>query len=250
VLPVPELPPEASAADQRLGQVLRRMAGVFVFSDAYAREVVRRHDVDPARVHRAHVGCEHWSRDLQRPVEPSGVPRILVLGAIRSARDPLAVLEGFAELTRGGVQAELCFVGRPGDAAPAFRLRLEALASSVRWIDEPREEDMPELVAGSALLLHLAGDEGTPVTPLEAFAMGLDVVADPLPAFREALGDEALYCADHEPRTLARRLEEALARREDLAARDRRRARAAEYRWETTARETLAGWARVLAPGS
>lgn len=250
LLPVPELPARGSSADERLARALERADDALVFSDHYRREVARRYGLSSERVHRVPIGCDHWLRDLaHRTPEASARPRLLVLGAVRRERHHAVILDAFERLRAGGCDAELLLVGRAGDAAQAFRGQLAASPANaaVRWIDQPREADMPALVAGSSCLVHLAEDEGTAVTPLEAFAMGLDVVASRLPAFAEALGEQALLLEDGPP--VVERLADALAcaiERRGPRLADARRARAAEFSWRENARLTIDVWQRML----
>ena len=251
VMPVVELPPAGSAADLALGNAVARSAAALVFCEHYAREVPARYGINARRVHQVRVGCEHWERERNEPTDGATdnghTPRLIALGAIRKERKPLALLRGF-EALRSRRPARLVFVGAPGSAADELR---HALAHSparadVEWISAPVEADMPHLVAGAAALVHLAFEEGTPVTPLEAFAAGLPVVASPLPAFEEALGELGRFVADDEdPNDLSAALEEALEPRETAAA-DRRRALASNFTWDENARATLDVWRGIV----
>lgn len=248
VQPVAELPPAGSPADARLGDACRRAAAVVVFSEHYARAVPERYGLDPATVHVTPVGCEHWARLLDGPPPPPPRPRVLVLGAARKARHPLLALGALEALREGGLDAELALHGHPGDAASELE---EALGSSphreaFRWERAPREADMPRTVAGATVLLHLADDEGSPVTPLEALRFGRAVVATDLPAFREALGHQARYVAPGAaPAAVAEALAAALEE-DDEAGRQQRVQLASGFTWHATAQATLAVWRAVL----
>jgi glycosyltransferase involved in cell wall biosynthesis len=84
------------------------------------------------------------------------------------------------------------------------------------------------------------------VTPLEALALGVPVVASRLPAFVEALGDAATLVDDdacvREPDILSDAIRAAIEHRDDGLAAARRDLVAREFTWERCARETLAGW--------
>ena len=76
---------------------------------------------------------------------------------------------------------------------------------------------------GAAVLVHLAREEGSPVTPLEAFAAGVPVVASRLPAFVEALDAEGRFVglepdADGSAAELASALERTLEESADRSA--------------------------------
>jgi glycosyltransferase involved in cell wall biosynthesis len=127
-----------------------------------------------------------------------------------------------------------------------------ASTSSVLVIrHRPDERRMPELMASASVLVHLSDDELTPVTPLEAFASGRPVVASRLPAFVEALEDEAQLVDTatvvEDPSGLADALGQALRDVRGGDAEARRRALAARYTWVDAARATVAAWWQVLA---
>jgi glycosyltransferase involved in cell wall biosynthesis len=249
VLAVTELPRSGSPIEEHALELMRSMHALLVFSRHAAVELVRRTGVDARRVREIEVGCDHWVRDLgDERVARVDPPRLLVLGGIRVEREPLLVLAAFERLLARGTRAELVFAGHPGSAAGDFE---RAVASSparehVRWIRAPEEARMPRLVAESSVLVHLAREESTPVTPLEACAMGLAVLADPLPAFQEALGAAALWTREgSSAEDLARRMEETLGDARDGARTMARRELARHFTWERNAARTLALWQEV-----
>jgi len=165
---------------------------------------------------------------------------------------PHRALEAFELLRSGGIDAELFLVGHRGDAAVGFEQLLEKSnhRGSITWIREPREADMPGLTAKASVLLHLSEDEGSPVTPLEAFSLGRPVACSDLPAFREALGDEANYLPD-QPSSL--QVSDALAAAisgDSPAAQERRVELASGYTWQGTARSTVRVWEQLLGQDS
>ena len=248
VLPVAELP--APKDERRFTAALRRAARVVVFSHALSAELLERYGLPTERLRYLPVGCDHWRRDLGlRVVEPVEPARFVVLGARRPERYPLSIARAFAELVRSGVDAELVFAGRPGPEDSALRglAGAEPLRGRVT-LREPVETELPALVAGSAVLVHLNVAETTPVTPLEAFSLGVAVVASRLPAFEEALADEPVW-VDPETTAEPAALAQAFAAALELAgAPERRAARIAiadEHTWHAHARATLALWHEV-----
>jgi len=262
VLPVLELPPAGSAGDASLARAIRRSSAVVVPSQHYARAVAERYDLGGDRVHHVGVGCEHWSRELHTSSDPAAGPqapsrpRLIVLGAVRHTRHPLIVLSALEQVRAGGVDAELVWVGRPGDAAADLTAALERSPArdAFRWVRAPRERDLGPLVADATILLHLADDEGSAVTPLEAFSLGTAVVASRLPAFEEVLGSQATLLDGPAIASGSSLLPDALARvlLEPLDAeqvRSRRRI-AAQHTWQASARRTVEVWQHVRALGS
>lgn len=258
VLALPEVPRPRSAAAEHLAARLRspHAIGDVIVMSQHARDLVlEQFDLPAARVHRVPVGCDHWIRDAP-PLDRAGPgaegaqpPTLLVLGATDRRRRHASILAAFGVLRARGVEAQLVFSGRRGNAAGEVTAALSASPwrADVTWHDAPREEDMPRRVAAASVLVHLNDDEHTPVTPLEACAAGAAVVASTLPAFGEALGDEAtLLPATVDTDALADALAAALESAEDPQARARRMALASSFTWDQCARETQTTWKRIL----
>jgi glycosyltransferase involved in cell wall biosynthesis len=247
-----EFPARGSQSETELARSLSGCSAVVVFSAAAAREVELRFGMDPRRIHALPVGCDHWLRGA-RPLDVApDPPLVLALGRTDAARGPLSLLAAFERVVARGSGTRLVWCGRPGDQAAELRAALDVSTarSRVRWIEEPQESALPELVASAAVLVHLNREEWTPVTPLECMGFGAALVASSLPAFREVLRDEAVWI-DGEPSTLtpdelARALELALASSQDRNARLRRRELASEFTWERHAEQTSELWSTLM----
>ena len=125
VLPIAELPPEDGEADRVLAEAARRAAAVVVFSEDYARRVAQRYELDPARIHRTPVGCEHWTRAHSPRVDAGreGPLRVLALGALIPDREPHRLVEGFDRWVAAGRDAgcRAVFPDRTGEIRPDGR---------------------------------------------------------------------------------------------------------------------------------
>ncbi|MBI5433651.1 MAG: glycosyltransferase [Planctomycetes bacterium] len=247
VVPVFELHARGSASERELATALAAGGAALVASTWSALEVRDRFGLAAERVHLVPVGCDHWRRDLGHaptPVEPA---RIVVLGAVTAHRSPLAIVAAVAELVRDGRELELVFCGRRGDRSDELARAGTSLGARLRAIETPIERELPELVGGASLLVHLNDEECTAVTPLEALSLGVGVVATSLAPFVEALGEHARYVPrDVEARELARALADELERARDPVARAARVAHAAAFTWDRNARATVEVWRRVL----
>jgi glycosyltransferase involved in cell wall biosynthesis len=239
VLPLSDLPRAGSLHEAKLRAALTSIGDVIVASQ-HARDVVReRFEVDEERVHYVPIGCEHWARQLDPWPERATPARLLVLGRVDRARRPGDLARAVALLARRGVEASLVWAGRPGDGSGD-------LDPSLLRPDVP-EAELPELVARSSVLVHLTDQVWTPVTPLEALAVGNAVVATRRPALVEALGDEAHWVApDASVDELADALAAAVDASTDEAAAARRRALAERYSWDRCAALTARVWNRIL----
>lgn len=249
-LAVPELPPAGSEAEAQLQRQLAEQDHLFVASQFGADELERRFSIERSRLHYVSLGCDHWLRDLDRPIERQ--KRILVLGALREGRRHVEILSAFEELCRRKLADELFLAGGQGNVQEVFlsRLRFSAARSMVTWMSEPDEARMPKLVAESSLMVHLSEGELSAVTPLEAFSFGVPVVVPNNGPFKEALGEEGHYfelptTGKLDINELVRVCAEAIESSNDEQACARRRARAANYTWASSAERTVKAWTHV-----
>jgi glycosyltransferase involved in cell wall biosynthesis len=248
---VAELPPARTEAARDLSARVHGLDALVVFCADWRVRVAEELSFPIARIHATCVGSEHWRRALAQIPPPDDPPRVLVLGATHAERRPVVVLRAFERLRERGVDARLAFVGRDGTAADALRaaLRSSAHAGRVDHLRDAQERDLPELVARSSVLVHVDPGAGTPVTPLEALAAGIPVVASRNPCFVEHLDGVAELVDDvevlREPDVLALAIERALASRADGLALARRAARAREFSWARCATETVRVWESV-----
>ncbi|HPF15416.1 MAG TPA: hypothetical protein PLJ12_14225, partial [Planctomycetota bacterium] len=243
---VVELPTPGSPAQARLRRDLESAQAVLVFSRAVAARVPGELGVEPQKVVQVPVGADHWWRDLGER-QPAPKPQVVVLGALRKARRIETLLAGMqAYWSQGGV-LDLCLLGTLTGDVPGIERAWQTgpNASKIRHALPP-EAELPSWVAASHGLLHLAVDEGSPVTPLEAVRLGVHPVLESLPAFREAFaqlpGAAPIWLErDPQPEAIAAALFalEARPRAEPLAC--------PEFTWEASARAHAAAWKRCFA---
>ena len=251
-LALSDLPEPASDADRALAARLAQLRGVVVFSSAWQELVAGRYGVPRDRIHRVPVGCEHWRRELAELPPRDDPPVVLALGSLVPRRRHLLLLRAAELAAARGLRLRLRFVGRSGPTSDELRAAVAAstLREDVRWDAELPEAEMPDLVARAGALVHLDEHAGTPVTPLEALALGTPVVASRAQVFEEALGPHAEYvdeaAALREPEALAAAIERALASSRDPAACAERELAARAWSWERSARLHVEAWTRSL----
>ena len=112
--------------------------------------------------------------------------------------------------------------------------------SAVRFVHNVDDGDLPMLYAGATVFVMPSLYEGFGLTPLEAMACGVPVVCSNASSLPEVVGDAALLVNPRDGTALAQAIARVL---DDAALRDELRAkslaRAAQFSWERTARETL-----------
>jgi glycosyltransferase involved in cell wall biosynthesis len=179
-------------------------------------------------------------------LEPPAGPYLLAVGDLRRKKNVDALVRAFVELRRGAkIEHRLVLAGL--DAGSGVMLRAAAQGEPVEFTGYVPDERLDALIRGASLLVHPSLYEGFGLVVLEAMARGTPVLAARATALPETGGDAAAYFEPADPDGLEHALNELLA---DDGARDelirRGLARAADYSWERTARETAAVYRELL----
>ena len=168
---------------------------------------------------------------------------VVVSETVRSAwgMDAVVVPNGVklpeAMELQSGTHLLCCDPGLPHKGAPLARkvarelgLELREVGRGVRWL--PHDEMLREL-AGAAVVLCPAREEGFGLVPLEALAVGTPVVASDLPAHREVCGTAAFLVPTNDSRAWMAATRCALAAPVDRREAGREWAR--RFSWEAAA---------------
>ena len=159
-------------------------------------------------------------------------PRKNLAGLLRAWARALPDLPGDLELVIAGAS------GRPSVFAEAT---LGKLPPRVRLVGRVDDAVLPALYAEAEWFVYLSLYEGFGLPPLEAMACGTPVIVSDIPVFREVVGDAAVTVPPRDEAAVADVLLHAVAdtrQRQTLA--ERGLARARDFNWHETARETRA----------
>ena len=219
---------------------------VVAVSEFSRREILTHLNLAPTRVRVVHNGVTTLT-GVERPAgppPPAATPLILYVGALFARRRLPVLLAAFERVVREVPDAELAIVG-PDRTCPPEDLRGMAEASGiaprVAFLSYVADAELAALYRRAAVFAWLSEYEGFGLTPLEALAAGVPVVAGDTPVAREVYGEAARHVPVDDPDAVAAAIVEVLTRRslrETLI--EQARPLLARYTWARAAADTFA----------
>ena len=252
--------PETLTAESRayygqIRQAVRSADRIIAVSEGTRQDLLELVEADGAKID---VIPEAAGTEF-RPVESApaleaarrqlGVKRefVLFVGSLEPRKNLTTLLEAFAAVRRR-LDVQLVLVGRRGWLyEPIFeRISTLGLASHIRVVENLPPAMLPAVYSAAGVLALPSLYEGFGLPVLEAMACGCPVVASDRPALPEVVGEAGLLIPAEDAGALAAALAGVLSDgrlREDL--RRRGLARAREFSWQRTARETVEVYRRA-----
>jgi alpha-1,3-rhamnosyl/mannosyltransferase len=223
--------------ERHMTRELTMSDAVICVSESTRDDLLEFYEVDERRVIAIHSGLTIPATGNRQLVTGN---YILFVSTIEPRKNLGVLLDAFERLrARGAYGGSLVVVGKIGWKAEAIARRLRA--PGVIHLDYLDPADLAAVYAGAELFVFPSIYEGFGFPLLEAMAHGVPSIAARSSSLPEIGGDAALYVDPLDARALEALMERALtdrALRDDLAARGR--ARAAEFRWDRAAEQTLA----------
>lgn len=200
-------------------------------SEAVRRQAISAFSLSPSRI----FAIPHGAASHFRPVEtpPPATPYFLYVGTVEPRKNLPLLIDAW-RVVRREYPVDLVVAGRQRDDAP----KLPA-CDGLRIIGPVAEADLPRLYAGALACVYPSLYEGFGLPVLEAMQCGCAVIASRDPAIAEVAGSAALLLPPQDAHAWTTALR-AAARSTGwiYALRERSLARAAEFSWTRTARQT------------
>ncbi len=237
-----------------LRNTVRRAAGVLCDSAFSRRELLRYYPQMEQKSAVVYLGVEapgekeKTAAALQKWALRAG-QYFLYVGTLAPHKNLPRLLRAFSMLCRRDPDSKLVLAGGKGwmyeDVfSEAARLRLEERVVFTDYVPQPELETLYD----NALCCVVPSlYEGFGLPPLEAMIRGVPVIVSDIAAFHETVGDCGLYCDPLDEVSILTQMETVLERpalRTRLSRRGKARAR--QFTWQRTARETWRFYESIL----
>jgi len=221
-----------------------RSAERVIVDSAFTRaDLCARYGVDPGRVRVIPLAPALPAGGGDAVGAGAGPPYLLGVGDLRAKKNWRRLVAAWRGLRAAGLPHRLVIAGADAGEGPA--LRATAGAEPLELPGYVHDARLDALMRGADAVVHPSLYEGFGLVVLEAQARGVPVALAAGTALPEAGGEAAVAFDPLDALDIARGIEEALARRDELAARGREHA--AAFSWEKTAAATFAVYEEALA---
>lgn len=257
-----EIFPEFFTVRQRLWhkrlaprRLCRRVDKIIAVSGSTRQDLIDVYGIEADKITTVHSGIDgrfrlrRDSSDLTEIRQRFGLPDkkfILQTGTIEPRKNALATLTAFTawqkQFPEESGEYHLLFAGHRGWKSRDFynSLAVSPFRDKIHLIEEVRAQDLPVLYNLADIFVYPSFYEGFGFPPLEAAACGAPVIAGANSSLSEIIGDAGLLIDPYRADDLLAAIR-ALANDRALyeSLRVKGLARAGEFKWEKTAKETL-----------
>lgn len=229
----------------------RQATAVVAVSDHVRDFLVQEWRVSPDRITRIYHGVQPVTDDMAEQTPAAFLdwgnlePFLFIAGSIRPARGIEDAVSALPALVRKHDTLKLVVAGSLDKQALPYRRRIDALAARlgvgdrVTWLGALNRAEMAWYFRKGAVFLMTSRAEACPNTLLEAMSHGSRIVSVTTPPMPEFLRSTATFYGPRDTVALAERIATALDDPADRTLRDATRARARDFSWESTARQTI-----------
>jgi len=247
-MPEVHLPANVVATRQYGERVLRRAAACIAISEQSKKDAVEILRIPADRIDVIYPGVAEDFFTVGQP-EAQAVakrhrldkPYFLYVGTIEPRKNIDRLLDAYRSVCEPVRQEhELVLAGPLGWCSDETRDRLRSPKPGIRYLGYVSEEDLPGLTAGATAFVFPSLYEGFGLPPAQAMACGVPVITSCGSSLGEIAGENAILVDPANTDEIAAAMErvaQSPSLREDLARRGR--LRAAAFRWERNARQSL-----------
>jgi glycosyltransferase involved in cell wall biosynthesis len=249
---LPELHQPANVAAEKLfaQRVWKRAAGLIAVSENTRQDILRILKLNPEQIRVIYPGVAGAYFHATPQIAPR--PYALYAGTIEPRKNVDTLLDAWQALPADvREQFDLVMAGPEGWRAERTMARLRSAPAGVRYAGYVPERDLPGLTAGATLFVYPSLYEGFGFPVAQAMAAGTPVLTSDLSSLPEiAAGAAALIDPNStaEIRAGLERLLTSPSAREQLTQAGRQRAQ--RFRWDRSARESVAFFEKVLDSGN
>jgi glycosyltransferase involved in cell wall biosynthesis len=242
--------PANVAATRRYGErVLRRATACIAISEQSKKDAVEILKLPADRIDVIYPGVAEEFFTVERP-EAQAVakryrldkPYLLYVGTIEPRKNVDRLLDAYRSICEPvRKEHELVIVGPLGWCSEATRDRLRTPEPGIRYLGYVPEGDLPGLTAGATAFVFPSLYEGFGLSLVQAMACGVPAITSRGSSLVEVAGEDAILVDPRNTDAIAAAIERLAlspSLREDLGQRGR--LRAASFRWERNAQQSLA----------
>jgi glycosyltransferase involved in cell wall biosynthesis len=218
-----------------------RRADRFIAVSRYtADDLVRRAGVAASRIHVVYHGLDPI---YARPIVPAraagAAPYVLAVGGVSPRKNTRRLIEAFGRWRAREASRASCDLRITGTSLDAAFVRDGALPAGVSLLGYVDKDELPGLYAGAAAFLYPGIYEGFGLPIIEAMACGTPVVTSNTGSAPEIAGGAAIIVDPFDVASIEAGLERATQPDEAERLRALGRERAAGFRWEAAAQQTI-----------
>jgi alpha-1,3-rhamnosyl/mannosyltransferase len=260
ILRFPETHPKqrVRAVGGGLPAAIERSDVVVTVSEFIAREIIETFSVDASKVVAIHNGVNasfqpRTAVEVRDCLAKHGLTYgsyVLAVGTLEPRKNIASLLRAYRKIPSDTRRHfPLVFAGMKGWHYNDIDREIKALVATgeIKLLGYLDGDELPQVYAGSSMLVYPSIYEGFGLPPLEAMACGVPVIASNRASLPEVVGDAGILVEPYDIDAIA---EAIMSLIDDVEERDRRgRAgleRSRGFSWEKCARETIAVYKRVL----
>jgi len=241
--------------------ILRSASAVICVSEHSKQDLLRYYNVSAKKVYVVYNGIDHSRFNPGNRINPDWATRVglnrdyvLHVGALSYRKNIPTLLRAVAQLRSKGKfgNRQLVLAGPNNPALAGANEVYETveqldLASTVLFLGRVPDEHLPSLYAGASVLAMPSLYEGFGFPVLESMAVGTPVVASNTSSLPEVCGEAAALVPADDADSMAEAIEEILTNRcRAESLKELGLARAAQFSWERTTRETITIYRAIL----